>query len=678
MRVRRAPSGEVRFLAVDGGLRLPATRAARPSDRAHAFLTAHGALFGLQPADGEVLRVREADETGMTHVRLRQTVGGVPVAGSGLTVHLRGDAVISALGRTVGDAGAIDRRPSLAAATAKRIAAALMADLERAAARLTPPRLELFNRALFLPGDAATQLAWFVEASAGARREWIWIDAHSGAVLLHFNQTPTALFRQVFDALDTPDVPGTLVRSEGEGPVGDLEADRAYEFSGDTYDYYLTQHGRDAYDGLGAAMNVTINSTICGSPCYNAFWFGTGAVFGAGFAFDDFIGHEFTHGVTEAEVGLVYLNQSGALNESFSDIFGETIDLTNGAGSDAPVNRWWIGEDFLPGMLAGLRNMADPTIFADPGKLSDPQVVCGAIDSGGVHSNSGIGNHAYALMVDGGTYNGHTISGIGLTRAAKIEYRALSEYLVPTSTYADNYDALNQSCLDLIGTVGITAADCVEVQKALDAVEMSAPWPCVSGTPTPSPSASATPTATVTATSSATRTVTATPTPLPACGVTPRPGCAAAPRGRVLLRHDASRPTSDTLLWKWIGGTSLGGSFGNPATTTTYTLCVFEHGGIGATLVAEVPAGAGWKPQIAGRFAYGGASSGIQSIKLQPGTGRARILLKGRGTGLGLTTAAPVQPLTLQLVKSDGPECWESVFTAPAGGSATTFKDTLP
>jgi bacillolysin len=123
----------------------------------------------------------------------------------------------------------------------------------------------------------------------------------------------------------------------------------------------------------------------------------------------------------------------------------------------------------------------DPTVFGDPGKTSDTEFVCGddyRIDNGGVHSNSGVPNHAYALMVDGGTYNGQTVTGLGLTKAGKIEYRALSQYLVSSSDFADNDSALRQSCEDLIGIAGITAGDCIEVGQALDGVEMSQTWPC--------------------------------------------------------------------------------------------------------------------------------------------------------------------------------------------------------
>jgi len=217
-------------------------------------------------------------------------------------------------------------------------------------------------------------------------------------------------------------------------------------------------------------------------------------VFGDGFASaDDVTAHELTHAVTQYSANLFYYMQSGALNESFSDIFGETVDLTNGRGTDTAAVRWLLGED-LPG-IGAIRNMMNPPQFGDPGKVSDTQFRCtsGDVDGGGVHTNSGVPNHAYALMVDGGTYNGITITGIGLTKAAQVQYRALTRYLVSGSNFLDNYNALQQSCADLIGTVGITSADCAEVKKTLDAVEMfKTPCPqpqepalCVAGqTPT--------------------------------------------------------------------------------------------------------------------------------------------------------------------------------------------------
>jgi len=93
----------------------------------------------------------------------------------------------------------------------------------------------------------------------------------------------------------------------------------------------------------------------------------------------------------------------------------------------------------------------EPTCYGNAGKVSDAQYTCSTGDGGGVHSNSGVPNHAYALLVDGGTYNGQTIAAIGLTKAAHIYFRAMSVYQGPASDFADHADALEQSCSDLIG-----------------------------------------------------------------------------------------------------------------------------------------------------------------------------------------------------------------------------------
>jgi hypothetical protein len=132
--------------------------------------------------------------------------------------------------------------------------------------------------------------------------------------------------------------------------------------------------------------------------------------------------------------------------------------------------------------------MWNPRCFGNPGKVSDQfEYVCSTADQGGVHSNSGIPNHAFSLIVDGGSYNGQTITGIGLTKASHIYYRAASVYQHSASNFADHADAIEQSANDLMGvnlaslTTGapsgeiITAADVTQVEKAMLAVEMRTP-----------------------------------------------------------------------------------------------------------------------------------------------------------------------------------------------------------
>jgi Zn-dependent metalloprotease len=161
--------------------------------------------------------------------------------------------------------------------------------------------------------------------------------------------------------------------------------------------------------------------------------------------------------------------------------------IAMGVGTDNSV-RWLMGEDDTAvGLTGALRDMWNPTCFGNPGKVSDGQYSCSADDAGGVHNNSGVDNHAYALMVDGGTYNGQTVIGIGLTKAAHIYFRAKVAYQGPATDFAEHADALEQSCADLVGTnladlaTGgpsgqiITHSDCAQVAKALLAVEMRNP-----------------------------------------------------------------------------------------------------------------------------------------------------------------------------------------------------------
>ncbi|HUP24742.1 MAG TPA: M4 family metallopeptidase [Thermoanaerobaculia bacterium] len=459
-------------------------------ERARAFLRTFGAAFGIEAHDQlEVRRSSGPDRVGMEHVRFEQVVQGVAVTGGELSVHLRDGAVVAVNARTLPDLAGFDVHPSLSAPEATERVEALLPRLGLGAAtRIGEPALRVLDRGLLEARKARTDLAWFVEITGPAVRQYVWIDAHSGALLLSFSQLPHARNRLVYDANDSFTLPGTLVRSEGGVATGDADADLAYDFSGDTYDYFLGTHGRDSYDDGGATLHSTVHfcpETFSGSgipdcPFLNAFWNGNQMVYGEGFsAADDVVAHELTHAVTDHSARLFYYMQSGALNEAFSDIFGETVDLLNGAGNDDPSVRWQIGED-VP-VFGAFRDMMDPTVFGDPGKMTDAEFVCETPggDGGGLHSNSGVPNHAYALMVDGGTYNGRTVTGIGLDKAGRIHYRALTEYLLSASDFLDHDQALRQSCSDLVGTDGITIGDCAQVGAALDAVEMSHPWPCL-------------------------------------------------------------------------------------------------------------------------------------------------------------------------------------------------------
>lgn len=485
---RSGVTGVVTFFSSGerSGVLVPDPSATAPSARALSFLETYGQAFGLSSAADLQLKSMTSDELQMDHVRFQQLHEGIPVTGGEVIVHLRGNRILAANGKALPDLEEILVTPAVAANDALTSAADILRKhIGVDDAELSAPRLEVFNRGLLEDRAAPTRLAWFIEATRIDLREYLWIDATTGAVLLHFSQLPEAKNRTIYNGNNSSSLPGTLMRTEGGPATGDADADDAYTYSGATYDYFLAQHGRDSFDGLGGELRSTVHN--CPSPAEcplpNAFWNGTQMIYGEGYASsDDVVAHELTHAVTNYTADLFYYMQSGALNESFSDILGETVDLSDSLGNDSPGVRWQLGEDLSGGAIRSLMN---PPAFGQPGKVSDSNFQCpsgsffdGDLDRGGVHTNSGVPNHGYALMVDGGTYNGRTVVGIGLTKAAKIQYRALATYLVSASGFADTYSALNRSCTDLVGVAGISAADCIQVRNALDAVELAGTLPC--------------------------------------------------------------------------------------------------------------------------------------------------------------------------------------------------------
>ncbi|NIM95961.1 MAG: hypothetical protein GTO18_19860 [Anaerolineales bacterium] len=289
-------------------------------------------------------------------------------------------------------------------------------------------------------------------------------------------------FLLTYTANNDVDIPGTLLCSTSlqctEGK--DLHADAAHQYANDFHNYFAQHHGRDSIDNFG----MTITSTVhYDSWYYNAYWSSSSqqVIYGDGNGYplaDDVVGHELTHGVTDYESNLFYYYQSGAINESFSDMWGEFIDLTNASGDDSPAVKWLIGEDVSGSGAA--RDMEDPTTFNHPDKMTSPNYYIGSADvgyfgdNGGVHTNSGVNNKAAYLLSEGGTFNSYTIIGLGIDKVASLYYEVQTRLLTSGSDYGDLYNALYQGCLNLVGGVdGITSSDCNEVRNATNAVEMN-------------------------------------------------------------------------------------------------------------------------------------------------------------------------------------------------------------
>lgn len=472
-------SGRLRFLASDPAN--PITGAGDPTHNAAAVVTTARADLGAP--EGSTFEPVGASTTAEgTGVRFQQEIDGVPVLGGEVSVQTDASGrVLSMLGETTEHAPA-NTAPavsSVSAADLARRAATKGTGLAPAGVANDEPELLIYDPDLVgAPSVRGTRLVWQVRVTAPVGPDGaplarlVLIDATDGAIALDIDDLHAAKDRKVCDRANTGTnyaCTGSYARIEG-GPVSAVaDVNNAYNGAGEVYDFFNTRFGRDSLDGAGMSIISTVRWCQSGCPYNNAFWDGEQIVYGPNFTADDVVGHELTHGITQHEANLFYFMQSGAINESMSDIFGELVDLTNARGNDAASVRWKLGEDLPTG--AG-RDLKDPTVHGQADRMRSPLYWSDLGDNGGVHRNSGVGNKAAYLIVDGATFNGQSVSGIGIDKAARIYYAVLSQFLVSGSDYGDLYRALPQACTNLIGTIGITAGDCAQVKKAVVATEM--------------------------------------------------------------------------------------------------------------------------------------------------------------------------------------------------------------
>ncbi len=252
---------------------------------------------------------------------------------------------------------------------------------------------------------------------------------------------------QTLDFKNTDEGPAYFVTSTNNSWTAVTKAISAHYNAGKAYEYYRTTYGRNSINGKGGNITSIINVTDEGVQMDNAYWNGEAMFYGNGkdvFAALpkalDVAGHEISHGVVQNTANLTYQGESGALNESFADIFGAMIDRDD----------WKMGEDIVVDRTAfpsgALRDLSNPHNGAAKGQPAyQPQIYSeryqGTADEGGVHINSGIPNYAYYLFA--------TNAAVGKDKAEKVFYRALSTYLVKSSKFIDLRAAVEQSCKDL-------------------------------------------------------------------------------------------------------------------------------------------------------------------------------------------------------------------------------------
>jgi bacillolysin len=447
--------------------------------------------FGLKLKDDLVLVDQVTDELGFTHDVYQQYYEGIKVEGAQYKVHTRSGQIEMLSGNFREIFEDLNTSPGLS-----QQAAFNSAKNHVGASRYIwdeggrQPSGELVIVA-DPNGHKAPRLAYKFDmyALAPLSRADVYIDAHSGDFIeknekIHAADVPATgnslyngnvsftaddagsfyRLRQTADGngIETYSLNNgtnysnaTDITSSSTNFTSDNTAVQAHWGAEQTHKYYLQNHNRNSYNGAGAVIRSYVHYS---SNYVNAFWDGQRMTYGDGDGVSygplvslDIVSHEITHGVTEYSANLVYSYESGALNESFSDIFGEAVEnFANG------TNDWQMGTDIGIGGSGAIRSMDNPNAFNDPDTYGGTYWYTGTGDNGGVHINSGVQNKWFYILSEGesGTNDlgsSYSVTGIGIDKAAAIAYRNLSVYLSTNSQYADARVGAIQSAIDLYG-----------------------------------------------------------------------------------------------------------------------------------------------------------------------------------------------------------------------------------
>lgn len=474
---------------------------------AKQFLDKNKKLFNIENGKNhfKVKKIKK-DELGMEHVHMQQTVSGLPVEGSEVIVHYGKNGTVNSVNgyynKTLAlDTAELSTEPSISIKQA----------LETAKDKVNAPEILPYKpttELVIYPYHGVNHVAYKTNVNFLGKNPgnwYVYVDAHSGKVIdkintlmdvgqykaskgsgigvlgnhrdLHISHKNVAddnkgtqfflndISHENLEGIRTYDLnnqwsapfPGELFSDNDAAFHDDYDkaAVDAHYNSEKVYKYFLEEHGRNSIDGEGMAI---ISSVHFGKNYNNAFWNGEQMTYGDGdgdyfislSAGLDVAAHEMTHGVTTHTAGLKYRFQSGALNESFSDIFGALVDEED----------WELGEDIMgdEAVASGktsLRSLINPNKYmvneeyweygdgtgTYPSHMDQFYDLPLSMDNGGVHINSSISNHAAYLI---GTQ-------IGKDKLGKIYYRALVHYLTPDSNFKDARHAVVQSAVDLYG-----------------------------------------------------------------------------------------------------------------------------------------------------------------------------------------------------------------------------------
>ncbi|WP_053981471.1 M4 family metallopeptidase [Marinagarivorans algicola] len=438
------------------------------------------------------------DELGKQHTHLTQTINGIKVYGTSLIAHantaapasggatslssnstanaVTGNAQLYALSGTLAVVEPSASSGAILQGFSSTQSDVSVVDLAEAMGEVaSSPELAY----VYLPFSQETKLSWKIDVKYqgdnGFEHDSVFFDYESlEEIARHAKVHPIKQYN-TYTHNNRPyndSSRRSLVCSTGKSCGTNAAAQRAHDGASIVYDYFKNKHGRNGINGRDLVMNSNVN---VGDNWNNAVWYNNQMFYGEGDGrqFTDFtlsfdiIGHELTHGITEYTANLIYQNASGALNEAMSDILGASADAYK-RNSSQPI--WKIGAgSYTPGIAGdGLRYMNNPTqdgYSTDyyPERIPFVSNPNSSNDQGGVHGNSGIANLAYVLLVDGGKHprkkTNVTVPGIGLAKAEKIFYRALTTYFTQSTSFAAARTGTARAAQDLYGAAEKTAVE---------------------------------------------------------------------------------------------------------------------------------------------------------------------------------------------------------------------------
>lgn len=433
-----------------------------------------------------VVRRHWKDALGKTHTQLSQQLNNLPVYGASMTIHSEDDfsgvrltgendeGTIYAVSGNLAtqtefdDESYIEEESEFKTLTQKQAKKVKPRGLKRALKRaelvgdiVGEPELAY----VYLPERGKTKLAWKVEVTYTQddhfEHDWIFYNVKNGRELIRHPQVMHVKTIHTYDMEnrdpERTNTSGRLLCTTNQ-QCGDASAQRAHDGASTVYDYFKAVHNRNGINNNDMTM---VSSVHANHNWNNAAWYknqmfygdGDGNQFGDLTQSLDIVGHELTHGVVQFTANLTYLNESGALNEAMADIFGVAADAWH-RGSSQPS--WLLAQEAYTPNIDGdaMRYMNNPTLD-NQSRDYYPERYTGTGDRGGVHLNSGIGNLAFVLLVDGGTHPRNktavVVPKLGLDKSQKIFYRALTTYFNESTNFAQARVGSAQAAQDLYG-----------------------------------------------------------------------------------------------------------------------------------------------------------------------------------------------------------------------------------